>query len=169
MALAQTSGQTSGKHHAAYHSIWFTSRKSIAGCHKQGLQSFVWFRLQRQACWPAGNYKLLGPRCLKKSKARKLQVALYWNSELSRGHLAVSVGLLRWPTVRSWPTPAGSIPEDKRSKLTWYWRDMQKIIPLRASLSGTFLETMPELVVPLKGTLYFCTAVYWHCQHSLKD
>ena len=31
---------------------------------------------------------------------------------------------------------------------------------LRASLSGTFLQTLPDLVTPLKGTLYLRAAVH---------
>ena len=66
MDLAQTSGQTSGKHRVACHLIYRLQLHSIAiawtGCHKQGLQSLMWFRLQRQACWLAGNCKLRGPR-----------------------------------------------------------------------------------------------------------
>ena len=38
----------------------------------------------------------------------------------------------------------------------------------QASLSGTFLQTLPELVTPLKGHSFLCAAVHWCCQHPRK-
>ena len=41
---------------------------------------------------------------------------------------------------------------------------------LQTSLSGTFLQTQPELVLPLKGHyLVLRTAFHWHCQHPLQS
>jgi len=39
---------------------------------------------------------------------------------------------------------------------------------LRASLSGTFLQTLPDLVTPLKGTLYLRAAVHRRGQRPPK-
>ena len=37
---------------------------------------------------------------------------------------------------------------------------------LQASLSGTLLQTLPELVTPLKGYFYLHTAVHWCCESN---
>ena len=39
---------------------------------------------------------------------------------------------------------------------------------LRASLSGTFLQTLPDIVTPLKGTLYLRAAVHRRGQRPPK-
>ena len=40
---------------------------------------------------------------------------------------------------------------------------------IRAPLSGTFLQTLPDLVTPLKGHLYLRAAVHRRGQHPPKS
>ena len=47
-------------------------------------------------------------------------------------------------------------------------RRLWKQPTLRAPLSGTFLQTLPDLVTPLKGTLYLHAAAQRHGQRPLK-
>ena len=46
--------------------------------------------------------------------------------------------------------------------------DQMLKVALRTSLSGTFLQTLPDLVTPLKGTLYLRAAVHRRGQRPPK-
>ena len=52
----------------------------------------------------------------------------------------------------------GPTVEEDQTAIHEMGRGMEHLA-LRASLSGTFLQTLPDLVTPLKGTLYLRAAV----------